>query len=444
MVKVTISQFKKLYNQNVDELLKAINWGLKQTNYDIDPILIFFDPFKHFFICLIHLYKKPLSINDRKLILNIQSIFQEGCNLNSDTDILSETDNNIIFSYQLINDPVGLFLLNEYDSRNKTSYAHSFKVLLYEFACLIVNNLESQTDDQLALLEDYNAKFLKVNSIDTEQNQISKNTKDVNECLDQIYKLVGLDPVKKEIQNLINLIRVNQIRLERGIGSVSPFSHLVFTGNPGTGKTTVARLLGDIYAGLGLLDSGHLVETDRSGLIAGYVGQTAIKVSDVFKSALGGVLFIDEAYSLIDDGKTGYGQEAIDTLMKLIEDHRGKILVIVAGYPENMEKFLNANPGMKSRFNKTIFFPDYSINELLEVLTKLAANSGFTFSEDAIQKSLSLLSENADKNGNLPGNARFVRNLFHEIISNQANRIVNELKIDDDALQRIEASDVCL
>lgn len=442
---MTINQFKKVFNKNLDGLLIAIEDHLKREGLnDLSSEKILFLPFNHLFELINHWSKREFSLNEEKLFNRIQDIFPNGCHFHKDIIIPEASGEDYvdeISSY--IFRPYIFGWLNQYDLRNKTSYFDSLKELLYEFLCLIVDSLESKTKDQINFPEFYkNQLFLSNNSNSNEKKQIKKNSKDIDECVEQIYKLVGLDPVKKEIQNLINLIRVNQIRLERGIGSVSSFSHLVFTGNPGTGKTTVARLLGDIYAGLGLLDSGHLVETDRSGLVAGYVGQTAIKVTDVFKSALGGVLFIDEAYSLFDNGTSGYGQEAIDTLMKLIEDHRGKILVIVAGYPENMEEFLNSNPGMKSRFNKTIVFPDYSINELLEVLTKLAANSGFTLSEDAFQKSLSLLSDKADKNGFLPGNARFVRNLFNEIISNQANRIVNESNFNDDALQRIEASDV--
>ena len=439
-----IGDFEKAFNKNSDELLLAIEDVFKNEEViDVSPERYLFIQFDFVIKLLNYFYGKPFSLKEKKLITRIEDIFPGGYQFY--TEIHSENDQTDIKQlYSWIIYPSWLEGLNKYDLRNKTSFAHLFKELHYKFACLILDNLETKTKDQIDFLELYKKQFdLMVNSDNAEQNQIVTNSKDIDECLEQIYKLVGLDPVKKEIQTLINLIRVNQLRLQRGIGSVSPFSHLVFTGNPGTGKTTVARLLGDIYAGLGLLESGHLVEIDRSGLVAGYIGQTAIKVSDVFKSALGGVLFIDEAYALCDNGNGGYGQEAIDTLMKLIEDHRGKILVIVAGYPENMEEFLNSNPGIKSRFNKTIYFPDYSLNELLEVLTKLAADSGFTFSEDAIQKSLSLLSDNADNNGYLPGNARFVRNLFHEIISNQANRIVNESNIDNDALQTIEESDIC-
>ena len=441
---MTINQFKKVFNKNLDELLLAIEDVFKNEGViNVSPEIYLFLQFNFVIMLLNYFYEKPFSLKEKKLITRIADIFPGGYQFN--TESLSENDQTDIKDlYSHTISPPLLEGLKKYDLRNKTSFAHLLKELLYKFACLILDNLETKTKDQIDFLELYKKQFdLMVNSDNAEQNQIVTNSKDIDECLEQIYKLVGLDPVKKEIQTLINLIRVNQLRLQRGIGSVSPFSHLVFTGNPGTGKTTVARLLGDIYAGLGLLESGHLVEIDRSGLVAGYIGQTAIKVSDVFKSALGGVLFIDEAYALCDNGNGGYGQEAIDTLMKLIEDHRGKILVIVAGYPKNMEEFLNSNPGIKSRFNKTIYFPDYSLNELLEVLTKLAADSGFTFSEDAIQKSLSLLSDNADNNGYLPGNARFVRNLFHEIISNQANRIVNESNIDNDALQTIEESDIC-
>lgn len=436
------TRFEKLLSENINELLLGITECPKSEDLnEYPPSLILFEPFFNILEMLSYFHGSRFSAQEKKLILRIQNIFPGDYvfNLNDVTDDAGKE------AFRRINDLQILSMLSSYDAMNKTSFSELLKKLLLEFAHTIVNKLERQTNDQTEFLEFLEEQLSSVRDSTKTKNENQKiNTDDIEKSLEKLQKLIGLGPVKKEIQSLINLIRVNQLRVKRGISGVSAFSHLVFTGNPGTGKTTVARLLGDIYASLGLLSSGHLVEIDRSGLIAGFVGQTAIKVNDVFKSAIGGVLFIDEAYSLCDANGMGYGQEAIDTLMKLIEDHRGEVLVIVAGYSQNMEEFLNSNPGMKSRFNKTIFFPDYSTNELLEILESLAIDSGFNLSDDAIEKSLSLFRENADENGALPGNARFVRNLFHEIVANQANRIVNQLNIDDDALQRIEASDICL
>ena len=197
---------------------------------------------------------------------------------------------------------------------------------------------------------------------------------DFDELMEQLEDLVGLEEVKKDVKNLMNLVKVRKLRQENDL-PVPPMSlHMVFMGNPGTGKTTVARLVSGLYAAIGVLSKGQLVEVDRSGLVAGYVGQTALKTQEVIKSALGGVLFIDEAYSLSSGGENDFGREAIETILKAMEDHRDDLIVIVAGYTGPMEKFLTSNPGLESRFNKYFFFPDYNGEQLMAIFRNRTPN----------------------------------------------------------------------
>ena len=235
--------------------------------------------------------------------------------------------------------------------------------------------------------------------------------------------LVGLDEVKKDVKNLVNLMKVRKLREENQL-PVPPMSlHMVFMGNPGTGKTTVARLISSLYASIGVLSKGQLVEVDRSGLVAGYVGQTALKTKEAINSALGGVLFIDEAYALSSGGENDFGREAIETILKAMEDHRDDLIVIVAGYDEPMEEFLNSNPGLKSRFNKYFNFPDYTGEQLLAIFKSQCSKNSYTLTEEAEAKAIELfnnLYENRDDNF---GNGREVRNRFEDMIVRQSNRV---------------------
>lgn len=246
---------------------------------------------------------------------------------------------------------------------------------------------------------------------------------DFDMLMAKLDELVGLETVKKDVKSLINLIKVRKLRSEFDLPSPELSLHLVFMGNPGTGKTTVARLLSRLYAAIGVLSNGQLVEVDRAGLVAGYVGQTAMKTQEVLKSALGGVLFIDEAYALTAGGENDFGREAIEIILKSMEDNRADLVIIAAGYDKPMEKFIGSNPGLESRFNKYFYFPDYNGEELLSIFKGMCEKNSYTLTEDAASYAREFFQSIYDSRDENFGNGRDVRNRFEDMVARQANRV---------------------
>ncbi|MCI5055747.1 MAG: AAA family ATPase [Flavobacteriales bacterium] len=259
----------------------------------------------------------------------------------------------------------------------------------------------------------------------------------------ELNGLIGLTEIKKAVSDLTDFLKVQKIREEKGLKNVDLSLHMVFMGPPGTGKTTIARLVGRIYKHINFLEKGHLVETDRAGMVAGYVGQTAMKVDEVVKTAIGGVLFIDEAYSLANnDGQRDFGNEAVETLLKRMEDHRKELVVIVAGYPDEMEEFINSNPGLHSRFNRYFTFDHYQPQELMGIFKLFANKADFKLDEVAEEKLLEIIEQLYEKKHPAFGNARVMRNLFEKIIERQASRIVGITPITEEILMTLTEKDI--
>lgn len=252
---------------------------------------------------------------------------------------------------------------------------------------------------------------------------------------------IGLASVKKEVKNLINMVTVHKMRREQNLPAADLSLHMVFSGNPGTGKTTIARLMARIYHSLGILSKGQLVEVDRSGLVAGYVGQTALKTGKAVEKALGGVLFVDEAYALNGRSDNDFGQEAIDTLLKAMEDHRKDLVVIVAGYDGLMDTFIHSNPGLESRFNRFLHFEDYTPEQLLEIFKMQCKKGCYELTDDAAQRVREILEDESENQISF-GNARGVRNVFEKILVAQANRIAGMENVTKEDLTRLTREDL--
>lgn len=276
----------------------------------------------------------------------------------------------------------------------------------------------------------------------SEAGELETPPRPLEELMAELDALVGLERVKRDVKELTNFLKVQKLREQQGLKLLPISRHLVFYGNPGTGKTTVARLLAEIYRTLGVLRRGHLVETDRAGMVAGFVGQTAPKVSEVVERARGGLLFIDEAYTLSAGGSNDFGREAIETLLKLMEDHRDDLVVIVAGYTGKMQEFLDSNPGLRSRFNKHLLFDDFDEPQLVKIFQSFCRRADFRLTPEAERELESLFRILTASRDETFGNARTARNIFEATLSKQANRLVSLAEINRDILSTIEASDI--
>ena len=328
-----------------------------------------------------------------------------------------------------------IFLISRMLSSNDTDLQRKFLVDMYRFASITSKADNTVTEQEAEWLSNI-MRLQEVNTPVVPAEPVAPNP------VAMLDELIGLDSVKQEVETLSNFIRIQQARAANGL-KTSPVSyHCVFTGSPGTGKTTVARILAQIYQNLGVVSKGHLVETDRAGLVAEFIGQTAIKTDKVIESALDGVLFIDEAYALNVGGENDYGKEAVATLLKRMEDYRDRLIVILAGYTDQMKDFITSNPGLQSRFNRYIDFPDYSPEELLQIFELNMNKYDYRFADGAKQY-LQRFFENevARKDANF-GNGRLVRNVFEKTLEKQANRLAREVYLTIDKLSQIKIEDL--
>jgi Holliday junction resolvasome RuvABC ATP-dependent DNA helicase subunit len=327
-----------------------------------------------------------------------------------------------------------------YHGQKAMVFYDTFRLLGQTFLVLSPRDVNDVTSLRFTLYMDRMEKFIKelavwysgtqkfyrpVEPVMPETETEDEKAQKLEALLEKFNALTGLGSVKHQVNSLVNLIKVQKMREKQGMKTTSVSKHMVFMGNPGTGKTTVARMLAEIYKYLGVLRKGQLIEVDRSGLVRGYVGQTATRVQEVVEEALGGILFIDEAYTLtVNKGEGDFGQEAVDTLLKAMEDHRSDLIVIVAGYTDLMDAFLESNPGLRSRFSNFVHFEDYTAEELMEILKRNLTEQDYWLSPDAEIRAMEMLRERVAHKPENFANARDVRNFMEHAISNHASRIV--------------------
>ena len=354
-------------------------------------------------------------------------------------------DDKVLNSYKRISAfsiPTLLSATNSVCLKEYAEIIYRFATVIAEADGIVTEEEEKQLSGIYQLLHDPIPDEEQKNYANVKKNELTETHVSIENILAELNDLVGLQAVKEEINTLINFIKVQKDREKSGL-KTSPMSyHIVFTGNPGTGKTTVARIVAKLYKHLGILSEGHLVETDRSGLIAEYLGQTAPKVNKTVNSALNGILFIDEAYALVGEDKDDFGREAVATLIKRMEDDRDKLVVILAGYTAEMETFINSNPGLQSRFNRYIEFPDYAPDELLAIFESKCKQSEYQLTTEALAKAKLMFERAYLQRTKSFGNARLVRNMFEKTIERQANRIAKIAVLTKDKLTTIEADDI--
>ena len=330
-------------------------------------------------------------------------------------------------------------ITNDFDESMMKDISESLNKILFQGK----NTEDVKEKNDVSDKKDYEQQNTDKDKIEAEQENVDKEA-EVKKYLDELDALIGLSAVKDDVNLLIHTISINEERKKMNL-SVPEFSkHLVFYGNPGTGKTTVARIIANLYKALGVISKGQFVETDRSGLVAGYVGQTAIKTKELIDSAMGGVLFIDEAYTLAPEGGGGndFGQEAIDTLLKAMEDNRDDFVVIVAGYPELMSRFINSNPGLNSRFNKYLSFDDYNAEELEKIFVLMCNKYQYVLDEKLKEKMPEFFQAMVLTKPSNFANAREVRNIFEKAIQRQSSRLYNDKEHTQDDLTLLKLEDV--
>ncbi|WP_199915071.1 AAA family ATPase [Aquimarina sp. Aq107] len=345
--------------------------------------------------------------------------------------------------FDLGNEYKNEFLLPSLLKRLDSQHFANSASFLYRIASLITKADGTISEEETALLKKINSKLQhpKEKLEGVKQTEIDEN-ETLDDVMDELNELIGLDNIKTSVKELSNFLKVQKLREEKGLKNVNNSLHSVFMGPPGTGKTTVARLVSKIYKHLGYLEKGHLVETDRTGMVAGYVGQTALKVEEVVKTSLDGVLFIDEAYSLAKDNKKDFGNEAVEVLLKKMEDHRDQLVVIAAGYPDEMEEFIESNPGLQSRFNRYFTFDHYKPKELIGIFELFCGKNDFVLADEAKEKLEFIFDKLYEKRHKSFGNARVARNLFEKIIEYQANRIVSITPLTEELLKTIIEDDI--
>ena len=371
-------------------------------------------------------YCYSLSLDSKTIKVRVitDGLIKQAYNMNLDLEELDTND----FYFKRILDQVDKELSKKY------------MVLLYRFASVVAKADGKITKEE----EDWLSKLLAMTEANKDSDKVQSEVRisqGGSNPIEELESLIGLNTVKKDVVSLANFIKMKKMREEKGLKAPNISYHCVFSGNPGTGKTTVARILANIFKELGILQSGHLVETDRSGLVAEYVGQTAVKTNNIIDSALDGVLFVDEAYTLIG-GQNDYGKEAIATLLKRMEDDRERLIVILAGYSKEMEEFINSNPGLRSRFNRYILFPDYTSSELFDIFQLNASKNEYVINEEAnqyLKKKLDIVVQNKQKDF---GNARYIRNYFEQAIEHQANRLAAELNLTPENLCELTLDDI--